>query len=348
MDDDYLQIEKATVPVIDFLDWQRQGSLELRPFYQRRSVWNPRIKSLLIDSILRGFPLPLVFLHRSVNLETTRPMRHVVDGQQRLRTILSFIDIDSISDADENDRVTVLRSHNSTYSNTPFERLPSDIQQQFLHTTLSVNILPPSVGDAKILEIFQRMNSTGLKLTSQEIRNASFHGEFKDSSYALAYAQHQRWIDWKIFNPQAIAQMKEVELAADLMGFLVRGPGPRSKSAIDKLYEQYEEAFDSRYQIEESFSSTFDLLETVYGSPNSYIRRFRTTAWFYAVFAVASGQSAFGQVDGEELRFALERSDYIIRNEEFDDEVARVLRGATADKKSRETRIQFICSHLVA
>ncbi len=53
-----LNVDKTTATIVDFLEWQRQGSLDLNPFYQRRSVWNPRVKSLLIDSLLKGYPVP--------------------------------------------------------------------------------------------------------------------------------------------------------------------------------------------------------------------------------------------------------------------------------------------------
>lgn len=346
MDEDYLQIDKATVPIVDFVEWQRQGSLELRPFYQRRSVWNPRIKSLLIDSILRGFPLPLVFLHRTVDLKTTRPMRHVVDGQQRLRTILSFIDIDLIADPEESDRFQVLKSHNSEYFGTPFSRLPNEVQQRFLHTSLSVNVLPPSVGDAKILEIFQRMNSTGLKLNSQEIRNATYYGDFKDSSYSLAYSQHQRWLDWGIFSAQQIAQMKEVEFTSDLLGFLLRGPAPRTKQAITRLYEDFDENYPQRAEVELLFMQTFDLLHEVYSQKGAFLRRYRTTAWFYAVFAISSGTTRFGTVGVDLLLSALEHADKRIRSGEIDDGISRFLRGATADRAGRKARIDFIGNFL--
>ncbi len=66
-----LYVEKTTYTIVDFLEWQRQGSLDLQPYYQRRSVWNPRVRSLLIDSLLRGYPLPLASIFHRV----TRPSR---------------------------------------------------------------------------------------------------------------------------------------------------------------------------------------------------------------------------------------------------------------------------------
>src|SRR5665647_2121709 len=104
---DLLNVDKTTTSVVDFLEWQRQGSLDLKPYYQRRSVWNPRVKSLLIDSLLRGYPLPLIFLHNRLDVQRSTTVRQVVDGQQRLRTILAYIDVDCLREVDDWDRFTV-------------------------------------------------------------------------------------------------------------------------------------------------------------------------------------------------------------------------------------------------
>jgi hypothetical protein len=340
-----LQVGKTTYSIVDFLEWQRQGTLDLQPFYQRRSVWNPRVKSLLIDSLLRGFPLPLVFLHNRLDVQTSGTVRQVVDGQQRLRTILSFIDIDSVPDVTDWDRFTVLKSHNREYAGLGFNQLPSDVQSLILQTQLSVNVLPSDIDDVTVLTIFQRMNSTGFKLNDQEIRNATYFGDFKESSFDLAYEQNQRWVNWGIFTRQDVAQMKEVELTSDLMGYLLNGITARSKAVIDRLYRTNDEAFAGRDDVEAVFRATFEKLEDIYGETGSRstLRRFRTTAWFYVVFAVASGQYS-PEFSSEKIVAAMEQTELDIRGENADEDLLPVLRGATADKASRQGRFDFLLS----
>lgn len=342
--DNPLGVSKTTYSVVDFLEWQRQGSLDLQPFYQRRAVWNPRVKSLLIDSLLRGFPLPLLFLHNRLDISTSKTIRQVVDGQQRLRTILAYIDINSLTDVEDWDRFTVMRTHNREFAGLGFQQLPSDVQGRILQTPLSVNVLPSDIDDVTVLTIFQRMNSTGLKLNDQEIRNATYFGEFKDSSYYLAYSQNQRWQSWGIFSRQDVAQMKEVELTADLMGFLIRGVIARSKASVSGLYKAFDEMFLEREEVEKKFLEIFDFLEGVYGEGESRsgLRRFRSTAWFYSVFAVASGQ--FGQITPSDMVARLERAEVELRSSTLDDELLKMLRGATADRTSRQARIKFLTS----
>jgi uncharacterized protein with ParB-like and HNH nuclease domain len=81
----------------DFVSWQREGTLKLNPNFQRRPVWRKGAKSYLIDTIIRGLPVPIIFLRDlRTDIKTLKAARDVVDGQQRIRTILSFIDPESI------------------------------------------------------------------------------------------------------------------------------------------------------------------------------------------------------------------------------------------------------------
>ena len=85
------QINKTVFKVSDFLSWQKAGNLDLTPPFQRRSVWKKGAKSYLIDTIIRGLPIPIIFIRDKQSDEfSLEPLREVVDGQQRLRTLISF------------------------------------------------------------------------------------------------------------------------------------------------------------------------------------------------------------------------------------------------------------------
>lgn len=357
-----LEITPTTYPVSDFVAWQRQGLLDLRPPYQRRSVWTKRAKSLLVDSLLRGYPIPLIFLHNRLELDRAVSVRQVVDGQQRIRTLLAFIDPACLDDFGDDDDFTVLRSHNRDYKNLTWLELPDDVRARILETRLPTVVLPSGLPDVEILRIFQRLNSTGLKLNPQELRNAEFFGEFKDLSYALAYTQHQRWLSWGLFQPGQIAQMLEVEFTADILGLLLEGVKARRKATIDKLYKDYDEQLDGTDEIENAFKRTCDQLDQIFGieqSPSS-LRRFRTTGWAYACFAVLSNADLMDirgnlrkgekrkpvEVSPGRLVDALRAADALLRSGDPDDETLKTLRGATSDRASRERRIAFIRDQL--
>src|SRR4051794_2143340 len=72
-----------------FLDLYEKSQLDLDPPYQRRSVWSAQDKRFFIDTILNGHPAPPVFLHKTLD-DNGRATYHVVDGKQRLQTIIEF------------------------------------------------------------------------------------------------------------------------------------------------------------------------------------------------------------------------------------------------------------------
>src|SRR4051812_28560630 len=106
---DQLKPTRTVYTVSDYLDWQRSGVLKLKPVFQRRDVWKSKAKSLLIDTVVQGLPVPIIFLRKAQDLNALRSVLEVVDGQQRLRTLFSFIDRSVLPDfRTERDEFTVL------------------------------------------------------------------------------------------------------------------------------------------------------------------------------------------------------------------------------------------------
>src|SRR5690606_32929975 len=128
-----LQTTKTVFTVSQFLDWQRSGVLELQPVFQRRHVWKPAAKSQLLDSVVRGYPVPIVFLRQVQDLKSLKMRMEVVDGQQRIRTLLSYIEPDCLPDFDEDrDSFTVRAIHNPALAERTFDQLPNDAKQAIL------------------------------------------------------------------------------------------------------------------------------------------------------------------------------------------------------------------------
>ena len=93
-------VRKTQFAVADFLSWQRNQTINLNPPFQRRSVWKPDAKSYFMDTVVKGFPAPIIYLRQSADLSTQQSRREVVDGQQRLRTIFTYIDPTLLQDFD--------------------------------------------------------------------------------------------------------------------------------------------------------------------------------------------------------------------------------------------------------
>ena len=93
------------------------------------------------------------------------------------------------------------------------------------------------------------MNATGAKANAQELRNSQYYGQFKTAAYELATEQLDRWAEWKIFTPDQIARMLEVELTSDFMILIMNGVAAKTKALIDSYYEEYDVYFSSAMKL---------------------------------------------------------------------------------------------------
>lgn len=258
-------IKRTTFSLGDFLSWQRAGSLELSPSFQRRNVWTKAQKSYFVDTVYRGLPVPIVFLRERTDIETLSTIREVVDGQQRLRTILSFVDPSCLLDASDADNFFVQKKHNKEIHGKTFAALSSDAKKRILSYQLSTHVLPTDTSDSEVLSIFARMNSTGSKLNEQELRNAEYFGEFKIISYETAFANLSRWRNWGLFSEQDIARMKEVEFTSVLLIQIVTGLFERTQPTIDRFYKNNDESFPNSSAVIKEFMKRMETIEDAFG-----------------------------------------------------------------------------------
>ena len=150
--------DSRTYSINDFIEWEERKQLEISPKFQRRSVWSPQAKSYLIDTILKDKPLPKIFIRATTDPKTRRTVREIVDGQQRMRTILSFV----------KDGFRISKIHNEEFGGMTYSELPEDVQTEFLKYELSVDLLL-DLPDRDILDIFARLNTYSVSLNKQEL-----------------------------------------------------------------------------------------------------------------------------------------------------------------------------------
>ena len=83
--------DRASYTPEDFVLWQENDMLSLTPKFQRRPVWRTPARSYFIDTLLRGMTVPPIYLRMTQNEKKNKVIRVVVDGQQRVRSVLDFI-----------------------------------------------------------------------------------------------------------------------------------------------------------------------------------------------------------------------------------------------------------------
>lgn len=280
----FFQITRTEFTVAQYIGWMRSGELQLNPNFQRRSVWKAPAKSYFIDTVARGLPIPIVFLRERTDLTTLRTIREVVDGQQRLRTLLSYIASELLPDFDRaRDGFTVRRIHNKELGGKSFSELATVIQEQMISYQISTHVLPSSTSDAEVLDMFRRMNASGVKLSAQELRNAKFFGVFAQTAKEISSEYLDFWRGWRLFAEGDFARMREVEFVSELMMLIEKGVQEKTQPSIDAAYKQKDETFPRCEFVRQAFEQvvtdlTFLLGERLSASP------FSNQAVFYALF----------------------------------------------------------------
>lgn len=266
--------DSRTYSINDFLEWSNNNQLELNPKFQRRSVWTDTARSFLMDTIVRGKPIPKVFIRQKINVQTRQSVREVVDGQQRLKTILSYL----------RDGFVISKKHNSTYGGYYFSQLgevDENIQTSILNYEISADLLV-NMPDPEVLDIFSRLNSYSVILNEQEKINANHFGPFKTLADRLAHNFNAFWLDNKILKEAEILRMSDVTLVADLLIAMIEGI--KSKKQIKTYYTQFEKDFNQDVEIlENNFSATIAIIQGIFANElkNSELRRIHL---FYTLF----------------------------------------------------------------
>jgi hypothetical protein len=271
---DEFKTDKAVYTPADFLLWQENGMLEISPKFQRRSVWRTPARSYFIDTLLRGMTVPPLYLRLIQDAKKTKAVREVVDGQQRVRSVLEFM-------GEKGYRLS--KTVNAPWAGKTFFQLTGEQQQQIKQFGFSVEIFK-GISDKQVLEVFCRLNVNGMQLNKQELRNGKFFGLFKQTAYTLAFDYLEFWRRHNIFSELSIARMLEAELASELL--IAGSEGMQDKkTTIDHYYGKWEESYPERGRDERHFR---DAIETISETFNGDLASsaFHRPPLFYTLYCV--------------------------------------------------------------
>src|SRR6266571_1928958 len=211
--------------VRDFDEWTERGELVLAPKFQRREVWSDKARSYLIDTIVRGKPIPKIYMRQDTNPSSRRTTREIVDGQQRLHTVLTFL----------KNGFKISKTHNDEFGGKFFSGLSEKTQRDILKYEFAVDLLQ-DMPDKDVYDTFARINTYGASLKAQELRNAKWFGDFKTSVYTLANDFVTFWEANKIFTSKLMSRMAEAEFVSELLIAMCGGISEGKKSVIDAAY----------------------------------------------------------------------------------------------------------------
>jgi hypothetical protein len=233
-----------------FLDLYRRKLLDLNPPYQRHSVWTTKERRYFLDTVLNGYPCPPLFLYKSISDEGVATY-HVVDGKQRLETIISFAENKITLSGDMQDE---------GLAGKKWKTIELDQKKKFWNYQLAVEMLD-SVDSAVVKEIFDRYNRTSKNLERQELRHAKYDGWLVTA--AEEEAKKLEWRDLGIVTTATARRMKDVQFISELMMILLKeNIAGFDQDDLDEHYAKFDTPSEADPSFsEEDFTEKFDLLK---------------------------------------------------------------------------------------
>lgn len=276
-------------PISDIRDWSEAGRLELRPDFQRREVWALPAKIMLIDSIMRGVPLPKVFLANEIRQDRT--FRRIIDGQQRISAILEFM----------RDEFALGPPYEGELAGMRFSDFTGATRDWFL--AYKIDFAEASnADDREVRDVYMRVNKYTVPLNKQELRRADFPGHFLTTAEELSVDGALE--DVGVFTPTDRRRYADAEYVSELLAALIAGEQDK-KTALDEFYQRYATWADpDRIAVSDRFRSAILDAVKMFETWPMGIRstRFRQKADFYSlVLAIDALRLAGGTIDGRDL-----------------------------------------------
>lgn len=251
-----------------FNERQNDGTLEISPKFQRRAVWLEKERSLLLETLVNQLPFPEIYVHVETDTETGKQKYAVVDGQQRITSILKFL-------SNEFPLPT-----NDVWNGEYFRDLTPEVKGRLWDYKIVVRSLRQT-NDEEIRNLFTKLNTNNIALNDQELRNARYAGRFKDLAERLA--DNPFFQSLGLFTPRDVRRMLDIEYVSELLVRQIAGISNK-KDLLEDFYAEFDEEFPMEATYEDEFNVGINLARSVISTENQAI--FKSKGNFYSLFGV--------------------------------------------------------------
>lgn len=241
--------------------WDRQ---ELTvPSFQREYVWDKVKASKLVESFLLGLPVPGTFLYK----ERTKPGYLIIDGQQRITSVVRFIK--GLFD----ESLFRLKNVSPRYENKSFQELSEDDQFKLKGSTLRATIIQqinPN-DDTSIYQVFERLNTGGVNLNPMEVRQCVSYGPFVDALKKMNLNENWRRIVGKV---KPDKRLRDVELVLRCLALSEAGEKYEKpmKGFLNKYMEERRNDDEAYQTLIENFEASANYIVDKLGDKPFHLR----------------------------------------------------------------------------
>lgn len=257
----------------------RNGQINLEPGFQRKSVWSLTDRRRLTESIVSNYPLPNIFLYRRSSKGKT--IYDVIDGKQRLETILMFLGIGRFKHMQFDVKLDLDEDGLCPWDWQCICKWADNIRHRF--ECFQLQTVEVSGEFSEIVDLFVRINSTGKRLTSGEKRNARFFECcFLQEANKLLTRYKEYFLNQRILSSVQIDRMKGTELISELLVSIHHGGLINKKTALDRAIGNDSIKANTLARIVREFKTTIGIIKRMF--PDIKQTRFKNTAEFYSLF----------------------------------------------------------------
>jgi hypothetical protein len=247
---------------------QKRGRMILQPDFQRQYVWDRKKASRLVESVLLRVPLPIVYLS-----EQPDGKEYVIDGQQRLTSLFSFID--GRFPNGEPFKLIGLTAYKEL-NKKDFAELSEELQNRIQDYNLrTVTLLKQSDADLKF-EIFERLNTGSEPLKDMELRNCVYRGPYIALLKELAAEPDFRAL-LGLAGPDK--RMRDVELVLRFASFFhatYLQYNPPMKRFYNHDMERWKDiAAEDAARLRAAFKNALTLIRSLLGTQQAFKRYYR-------------------------------------------------------------------------
>lgn len=264
----FFERNSTKLTISEFYDNYLSVKYNFQASYQRKSnVWVDDKKSFLIDSILKNYPVPAIFMRPIVD-ENGKTKYDIVDGKQRLQAIIDFIEgnisltsyfaEDGFLDEDGMRLAENIAGKN--FEEIKHEEQATEYIKQFWTYTLQIEYLYEDDLES-VSSVFDRLNRNGEPLNSQELRNAKYSAtpllKLIKKLSASTYLRDK-------FDRLKIERMEDEEFVSELL-FLILDSRPldSAPTVLDEKYEKYKDATELLKEGEREFYNIIEFMDSL-------------------------------------------------------------------------------------